>query len=630
LANSQNTGSRKSEACQLQLNTNPATTPTMPPGRLPNDAIHNLFDYLPAEKGRKLKIAVCKLCGGYKQAKGTTREEKHLLDSCPQYLEYQRAQSSKTQTKLTLPTTTRIDPIQKARLDRKLALAIYKTGRPFTLFEDPAWLDFFEEFGYKPPSKSSLSGGLLEEAFTKIEESVSYQLRLSPSLHIITDESTNICSNRIINTSTITTSGDCFYISNTEAPAGKLGAEELVQHTINTVQQITKGDLSKIASITTDTCSTMRLLWKKLESQSNTSHIFTVPCDSHGLQLIVKDLLERPSIKKYWTLASTVVNTIRNSGKQHSYLYQEQEKVYKGSRKVLVASVITRWGTQYNLLKSLDNSKEALRSFAFRDDVDFSLKPVLLQHSFWAAITELLELLEPIHTAQKMSEDNKATIGYVYSRWIAVEAHLQKFANSNRFIAADIKSYLETTPSDNIQLTGIDKKNWTRRRNKQLLDIHTAAYFLQPSNCQAPMTDSNLRQLEKLFKQYIPDFKQALQQFFEFRNHGGGFGHTAVAWGYSDTPLLFWNCQEMSSPVLASFARRLLATIGNSVPSERAFSTMNYIHSKIRNRLSTDHANKLQYIYINSRVLSKQSYHEPTENDLLQLEAEYRRFQTLD
>jgi hypothetical protein len=244
--------------------------------------------------------------------------------------------------------------------------------------------------------------------------------------------------------------------------------------------------------------------------------------------------------------------------------------------------------------------KEALCSFAFCDDVDFSLKPVLLRYSFWAAITELLELLEPIYTVQKMSEDNKATIGYVYSRWIAVEAYLQKFANSNCFIAADIKSYLETTPSDNIQLTGIDKKNWTRRHNKQLFDIYTAAYFLQPSNCQAPMTDSNLRQLEKLFKQYIPDFKQALQQFFEFRNHERGFGYTAVAWGYLDILLLFWNCQEMSSPVLASFARRLLATIGNSILSEQAFSTMNYIHSKIRNRLSTDYTNKLQYIYINS------------------------------
>jgi hypothetical protein len=86
----------------------------------------------------------------------------------------------------------------------------------------------------------------------------------------------------------------------------------------------------------------------------------------------------------------------------------------------------------------------------------------------------------------------------------------------------------------------------------------------------------------------------------------------------------------LSSPVLASFVQCLLATIGNSILSEQAFSTMNYIYSKIRNRLSTDHANKLQYIYINSQVLSKQSYYKPTENNLLQLKAEYRRFQILD
>jgi len=171
-------------------------------------------------------------------------------------------------------------------------------------------------------------------------------------------------------------------------------------------------------------------------------HIFTVPCDSHGLQLIFKDLLQQPIIKQYWNLATTIVNTLRNSGKQHSNLYEEQEKVYKGKRKALIALGITRWGTQYNLLKSINDSKEALRSFAFRDDADHQLKAILTQHTFWAAITELLELFKPIHEAQKMSEDNKATISYVYSRWSLIEEHLKSFANSSSFFAADVRSYL--------------------------------------------------------------------------------------------------------------------------------------------------------------------------------------------
>src|SRR5437588_6157366 len=93
---------------------------------------------------------------------------------------------------------------------------------------------------------------------------------------------------------------------------------------------------------------------------------------------------------------------------------------------------------------------------------------------------------------------------------------------------------------------------------------------------------------------------------FAFRNQEGAFRINAIAWSYSDIPKLFWNCQETSSPSLSTFARCLLATIGNSVPLERAFSTMNYIHSKIWNRLSAERANKLQYIYINSRTLLNQ------------------------
>jgi hAT family C-terminal dimerisation region len=76
----------------------------------------------------------------------------------------------------------------------------------------------------------------------------------------------------------------------------------------------------------------------------------------------------------------------------------------------------------------------------------------------------------------------------------------------------------------------------------------------------------------------------------------------------------------MSSLALAAFAKRLLTTMGNSVLSERAFSTMNYIHLKLQNRLSTERANKLQYIFINSRVLEKQIALQPTAEELLAME----------
>jgi hAT family C-terminal dimerisation region len=251
------------------------------------------------------------------------------------------------------------------------------------------------------------------------------------------------------------------------------------------------------------------------------------------------------------------------------------------------------------------------------------LKSVILNIGFWAAITQLLELLEPIHTLQKMSEDNHATISYVYPRWTQLESHLKKIANSNSLFAADVKAYLETKPVDGIKLNKIDKRNWTRRRQKQLLPIHRVAYFLDPLNSKAKISEIELAEVEKFIKQRIPDYQCAFEQFFDFRNHEGSFANTAIAWGYSKQPKMFWNCAEPSSPALSSFAKRLLTTIGNSVPSERAFSAMNYIHSKIRNRLSVERADKLQYIFMNSRTLAKQRIKEPTTEELLEMEELY-------
>jgi hypothetical protein len=211
-----------------------------------------------------------------------------------------------------------------------------------------------------------------------------------------------------------------------------------------------------------------------------------------------------------------------------------------------------------------------------------------------------------------ISKKCRKTIRYVYPRWLKVAEHLKRIANSKSLFAADVKSYLTTTPIHGIKLTGIDKKNWTCRREKQLFPLYRIAYFLHPLNSKVDLTNSELKEIDTIFKQHIADFPQALSSFFDFRNHEGSFADGAVAWGYKKQPKLFWNCQETSSPTLALFARRLLTTIGNSVPSERAFSTMNYIHSKLRNRLSVKQADKLQYIFINCRAPAKQIALQPT------------------
>jgi hypothetical protein len=114
------------------------------------------------------------------------------------------------------------------------------------------------------------------------------------------------------------------------------------------------------------------------------------------------------------------------------------------------------------LVKSLDNCKEALRSFAYREDTKFNRNSTLLSIGFWATITQLLELLRPIHELQKMLEDNKATISYVYPRWMKLEAHLIKIANSNSSYAADVKRYLTPVVVEGETPASYEKRTWAR------------------------------------------------------------------------------------------------------------------------------------------------------------------------
>ena len=95
------------------------------------------------------------------------------------------------------------------------------------------------------------------------------------------------------------------------------------------------------------------------------------------------------------------------------------------------------------------------------------------------------------------------------------------------------------------------------------------------------------------------------------------------AWNTTDDPVHFWRMVTSVSPHLGRIARRLWSTTANSVPSERAFSTMNYIHSRLRNRLTPERANKLQYIYINERAIRSLEAQVLSEEDMLQMEDDW-------
>jgi hAT family C-terminal dimerisation region len=96
-----------------------------------------------------------------------------------------------------------------------------------------------------------------------------------------------------------------------------------------------------------------------------------------------------------------------------------------------------------------------------------------------------------------------------------------------------------------------------------------------------------------LFNQSLTPFQQPTLA----HPHSG-----ALCWNYKNDPRKFWIAAMHHAPVLGKLCNRIFQAPANSVPSERSFSTQNFLHSKARNRLDPIRIDKLTYIYMNSRV----------------------------
>lgn len=166
---------------------------------------------------------------------------------------------------------------------------------------------------------------------------------------------------------------------------------------------------------------------------------------------------------------------------------------------------------------------------------------------------------------------------------------------------------------------------FSERFKRQVLPIHYAAFYLTPENFRVPL-DGAEDKLFDFFLQYSKspeDARTLRMEFVSFRNQEAPFQPMKWCWDHIDDPRDFWKMVSMEdAKFLKLLAMRIWATPANSVPSERAFSVQNFIHTKLRNCLHPKRVDKLTYIYMNSRVFKRKqkSPYSLTDEEQVQLE----------
>ena len=426
-------------------------------------------------------------------------------------------------------------------IDQLITQVCFTGARPFNLFEQQEMRDLIHALSptYQIPSRHRIADDLLDEAYNGLREEVLKELRRTEFLNITVDETTNIRSQRVI-VMTITTPAKSWFIHLNDMEDRTLDAPAISSWILNSLHclllQLDKTvDWKRINSISTDTCSVMKSVWEKLEDTTELRHCIMIPCDSHGLQLVMKDIVDSkgskvPRAGEVFRLALDLVVFFHHSPLEYARMQAKQIEKW-GNRKALIASVITRWGTQYNMLSSLHDCQEAVCEWTLITPAASTARGreiirIANSHSFWWQLKELIKIFKPLHVAQKESEARNLSIMEVTQRWLDLHESLRTLA-SQTSLKDDFLSYLN----------GI---GWQSRILRQLESIHWVAYHLDPARVPGKVDQSSRSYIEGVLRPLQNDDRtsSAWHEFLSFRQRTGAF-YNASCWK-AQSPSLFW------------------------------------------------------------------------------------------
>lgn len=178
--------------------------------------------------------------------------------------------------------------------------------------------------------------------------------------------------------------------------------EEVASLVFKKVQEylIHKGNGSpnwfRINSLATDIYKVMNVCHRLLGVQPETSRVFYILCDSYSLQLLIMDILLRSGIRSTFKTVSEIISFFNSAPLQLNRLQKYQVEIYHKTS-VLLVSVITRWGLQFKMLRSVLKCRQALERQALNIKKDdrgrgkkASIASTLLEPTFWADLDELI------------------------------------------------------------------------------------------------------------------------------------------------------------------------------------------------------------------------------------------------
>lgn len=490
----------------------------------------------------------------------------------------------------------KIDVKEEKMLNKKLASAIFSSGCPFSLVENPYWKDFFSSLrpSFKLPTRKDIGGKYLDREFESVEADVWTKIRSSNSVALQCDGWSNIRNEAIINF--IITTPSPVLLKTMATGAERHTGEYIAQELMKCITDIGP---NKLIGIVSDNAASMEKAKKIVVEQL--PYITAYSCASHTLNLFIGDVMKLQSLTTIEGACKQIVKEITASHINTAALSQIQKDKY-GSIRSLKMPVKTRWGSILHCISSLILSKEALQILAVSEE-SYSIKlaravrdNILDNDIFWVRLDKIHNILQPIVKWITILEGDQDT----FSKVLIAVKDIEKCLSSNT-PGLPIKSNEE-----NELLASFEK-----RKTMLLKPIHLAAYLLNPNYFGAELSAQQhveaLKFIDCLISTHPLFAEHQAIISLELTNYLGKHELWSMefVWqtGKIANPVTWWRgiCSKMK---LKDLAIAILELPASSAATERSFSRYSFLHNKRRNKLTTERAGKLTFVSTNKTLLA--------------------------
>ncbi|XP_021317337.1 uncharacterized protein LOC8055100 isoform X1 [Sorghum bicolor] len=382
-----------------------------------------------------------------------------------------------------------------------------------------------------------------------------------------------------------------------------------VSHTSEVIfEQVDKAiediGLENVVQVVTDNASN-NMGAKKLLLEKR-PQIFWTSCATHTINLMLQGIAYLARFKKVIEQAKAF--TIFVYG--HTRTLECMRYFTEG--KEIVRPGVTRFASTFLTLNSILEKKDQLRKMVVHNRWD-SLRDVkskkgkdataiVFNPTFWKDVKLTVSVFEPLVKVLRLVDgDVKPSMGFVYGEILKAKKEIKESLGNNESRFKEV-------------IAVVDKKMKGRLDSP----LHLTTYLLNPHYSYAnpaifdepTITEGFISCVETFY--YHDEDKQdqaAHVDLRKFQNREGPFSkklaRTFQNFDYNPGRASWWRLYGTEVPALQKMATRILSLTSSASGCERNWSGFEAIHTKKRNRLTTTRLNKLVYIQLNSKLLSK-------------------------